>query len=95
MLEVGSTCYYINQNNNDKITEGEITKETDKFFTISSGGFKEQRKKKSNVFKTEIELKATIIVKANYWLQEEYGISIPEAYKMFVDVVDEYPEKFV
>jgi hypothetical protein len=94
MLSVGDVGYYINQNNNDKITKGKIVKETEKFFTLDAGS-KEQRKKKQNVYSTEIELKADVIRKANYWLQEEYGISIPEAYKMFVDVIEEYPEKFV
>ena len=95
MLEIGKTCFYINQNNNDKITEGKIIKETDKFFTVVGCNGVEQRKKKQNVFEEELALKATIIRKANYWLQEEYGISIPEAYAMFVDVFEEYPEKFV
>lgn len=93
-MEIGDVCYFINQHNNDKITQGTITKETDKFFTINDGK-SEVRKKKPNVFKSELELKSVIIRKANYWLQEEYGISIPEAYAMFVDVIEEFPEKFV
>jgi len=93
-MKVGDECYFIDVNNNNKITQGLIEKETDHQFSIRVGT-KIKRKKKKNVGISELEIKANIIRKANFWFQEEYGMSIPEGYKMFVEVFEEFPEKFV
>ena len=90
----GETCFYIDDKTGSIVT-GVITTVTTKFCMIDIGDGKPRRKTKRYVFNSLDSLKLSLIREVNYVLKDMHGMQLSDITKIFREMMEEYPEKFV
>jgi len=77
------------------IVGGKIINATPKFFIIELGGGHTKRKAKHLVWHSKDQATLNTIKKIDELIRDQFKVNILELNKMFVDMIDKYPESFV
>lgn len=93
-FEVGKRYYY-QVEYTGKFNSGKVIKVTPKFCVLENDSGDTKRKSKHLLFETEDAVKLDVIKKIDAIIQEQYFVNILELSKIFKEMLEKYPEKFV
>ena len=92
---IGQTRYYLCSGAAGGIDCGVVVRTTKKFCILENSVGISKRKSARFLFATEDEAKVDLIIKVNEFVRFNYELNILEASKLFKEMLEKYPEKFV